>query len=100
LDQPISIRDVAEALCISPDYLAELFKMETGQSFAQWVIDQKLAYAHKALLSAADMPVGEVARRIGYDDARYFSRLFKAKIGVTPTTFRSATGSRFSGEKL
>ncbi len=88
LDQQITIRDTARELCISPDYLTKLFKIETGQSFAQWVIEQKLAFARRVLATTTEMPVSEVARCIGYEDSRYFSRLFKAKTGATPTDYR------------
>ncbi|HHT25710.1 MAG TPA: AraC family transcriptional regulator [Firmicutes bacterium] len=94
LHEALSVKDVAAFLCISPGYLSELFKKETGQSFTPWVIDQKMALARKALLADPDRPVEDIAQSIGYYDARYFSRLFKVKTGVSPTQFRTTNVNR------
>lgn len=42
----------------------------------------------KALLGGTDLDVAAVARRVGYDDPAYFSRLFARRVGVPPRTFR------------
>ncbi len=90
LHQQVSVHEVARFLRVSPKYLAELFKKETGQSYAQWVIARKLEQARETL-ATTDLPIEEIARRVGYDDPHYFSRLFKAKTGFTPSSYRSTT---------
>ena len=43
----------------------------------------------KELLAATELPVAAVARRVGYDDPAYFSRLFTRRVGMAPVRFRA-----------
>ncbi|HHT27083.1 MAG TPA: AraC family transcriptional regulator [Firmicutes bacterium] len=88
INREVSLREVADSLCISPQYLGELFRKETGQSFAKWVIEQKMAMARDSLMSSTEKPIKEIARELGYDDPHYFSRIFKRKTGMTLTEYR------------
>jgi transcriptional regulator GlxA family with amidase domain len=45
------------------------------------------------LLVTTDMPVNEIARAVGFSDARYFSRVFGQAEGVTPTEYRNRSRS-------
>ncbi len=52
-----------------------------------FVIEVRLSRA-QALLAETRLDVGQIAARVGYDDAAYFSRIFSRRTGVSPTTFR------------
>ncbi|TBL79396.1 AraC family transcriptional regulator [Paenibacillus thalictri] len=63
------------------------FKKETGTTVYNYLLCKKIDKA-KMLLQDTSMAVSEIAYRIGYADAHYFSNVFKRKTGVTPTEYR------------
>ncbi|MFR3482658.1 MAG: helix-turn-helix domain-containing protein [Clostridia bacterium] len=54
-----------------------------------YLLQQKLAAAQN-LLQNTTLPVQEIARQLGYDDAHYFSNVFKAQFGVSPRAYRQS----------
>lgn len=82
---------VEEALANGPlsrFHFMKVFKKATGRSPRQYLIDLRLRAAVN-LLSTTDMPVQEVARQSGFDDAFYFSRLFSRRMGKSPAGYRA-----------
>ena len=75
-DIDFSLDDVAAALFISPNYLRQLFKQETGQTFTEFLTAQRMQHAHM-LLGNPQTKVCDVAEQAGYADSRYFSVCFK-----------------------
>ncbi|MFC4098484.1 response regulator [Paenibacillus xanthanilyticus] len=88
LDQSLSLQQVARHVHMNPNYFSEMFKRETGQNYLEFVTQAKL---RRAMLLLAETPakVSEVASRIGYEDTKYFNRLFKKFTGQTPSEYRS-----------
>ncbi len=82
---------VAEALGISGDHLARLFKRRTGFTFNEYLTRYRIQKAVE-LLRDPSVRVGEVADLCGYRDPRYFSALFRRLVGMTPSEFRSGRG--------
>ncbi|UHA72125.1 helix-turn-helix domain-containing protein [Paenibacillus sp. 481] len=80
-----------ERLCrqfnISKTYFCYLFKIFTGNTFNDYVIDLRVRQAAEWLL-ATDMTVTEICFGVGFNDLAYFSRMFKRQTGVTPTHFK------------
>lgn len=74
---------------LSANYLSDLLKRETGKN-AQEHIHFQLIHKAKNLLLNSNATVAEIAYRLGFEHPSYFSRLFKNKMGVTPTEFRTA----------
>ena len=68
------------------------FKQATGMAPIEYVHTLRLEEA-KQLLESGDEPVEAVALEVGYEDAAFFGRLFRRKVGVTPTQYRK----RFRG---
>ncbi len=85
--RPVSLRDVAAAVHLSPPYLASQVKKATGYTVGQWLIRYKLAEACSRLLHT-DRPVSEIANEIGWQDVTYFIRQFKKAFGMTPAAWR------------
>lgn len=84
---PYSARDVARAAHVTPNHFSMLFSKHTGQTFREFVIEQRCLLACN-LLRDVRIPVGEVARRAGFRDSAYFSRRFKTVTGKSPTEWR------------
>jgi AraC-like DNA-binding protein len=78
---------ISEACGISKRYLHDLFKDVNG-TVSQQIRDQRLIAARDRLQASRDLPISEVAYRFSFADQAQFSRLFKAKFGVTPSEFQ------------
>lgn len=80
-----TLRDWGVLVGASERNLSRLFRQETGMSFSDWRTRARLRVAVELL--AADMPVGMVARRVGYATASAFVQAFRRELGVTPGSF-------------
>ena len=80
--------EYATALNISAAYLNECVKQTTGRSVS-YHIQQRVILEAKRLLYHSDKSAGEIAFSLGYEDHRYFSRLFSKITAVSPLAFRN-----------
>lgn len=87
---PIGLGDVASAVQLSPAYLTDLVRRETGKPIHQWITDRRM-YAARILLAQTDSPVADVADEVGFSDSSYFSRQFCKIVGKTPRAWRVAS---------
>lgn len=78
---------IAESCGISKRYLHDLFKDVNG-TVSQQIRDQRLIAARDRLQASGDLPISEIAYRFSFADQAQFSRLFKARFGVTPSEFQ------------
>ena len=78
----ISLEQVARHVHLSPAYLSELFKKETGMSFIDYKTIVRIENA-KRLISSMPMNIYDISARVGYSDPKYFSKLFKKITGKT-----------------
>jgi AraC-like DNA-binding protein len=84
---PFTLRAIAGAARVSPNYLSTVFHQYAGATFSDFLLQQRIARA-KRLLRDLTLSVGEVARRSGFPDASYFTRRFRQRTGTTPTRWR------------
>lgn len=82
-----SIEYFATKIFLSPNYLSDLLKKETGQS-AKDQINMFIIEKAKTRLLTESSSVSEIAYDLGFNYPHYFSRLFKSKTGQTPLEFR------------
>lgn len=87
----ISLEILSKRFNISQAYFCRLFKKELGVNFKDYLIELRLEKAKELLLSS-EMKIYEVAGIVGYEDQRYFSELFKCKVGLTPLEYREKAG--------
>ena len=87
-ESDLSVERLCDHLHLSPAYFSTLFKREMGMSFTAYVTVKRMEAAAEALRSSEDKTY-LIARRCGYEDANYFSYVFKKHFGVTPTKFRA-----------
>ncbi|WP_313772983.1 AraC family transcriptional regulator [Enterobacter huaxiensis] len=86
--EPLSRESVAALFTISPNHLSRLFSQHGTMSFVDYVRWVRMGKA-RTILQKYHLPVGEVAKRCGYADSDYFSRLFRRQFGLTPGEYRA-----------
>ena len=86
MNEPPTLEVLAERISLPVGRLKEGFKQLYGDSVFGFLLDYKLDYARKLLLSQS-YSVGEVAARVGYSTASHFIAAFKKKFGVTPKKY-------------
>ena len=89
----LSVADVAQAVGLSQNYLATVFRREQGVTINDYLTELRLEEA-RCLLAGTDKSVAEISWEIGYASPFYFSRLFARKVGRTPTESRRSQGAR------
>ena len=87
MEPALSLDDVCADLSVSNSYFSSIYKKETGQSFVSYLTDYRMDRAEELLLNT-DEKSYKIAEKVGYQDANYFSYLFKKKFGVSPTKYR------------
>lgn len=83
----LSLQDVADYVKISPSHLSKVFSQETGQTFIEYLTHIRIRKAMELLQTTSDKSYA-IAHQVGYNDAHYFSNLFKKITGKTTTDFR------------
>ena len=86
----VLVQDVAAAIGITPNYLSSLFKRQLGQNFVDYVNATKVRYACTLLQDGKHM-VYEVSHMLGYDNAYYFTKVFKRYMKMTPSEYQAGS---------
>lgn len=85
-DGKLTAGEIAEAMGMNYNYLAELFRQQTGSSILDHHLRLRIARAAE-LLRTGMLNVSEVGERCGFADVYHFSRIFKKITGYTPTIY-------------
>ncbi|XID93007.1 response regulator [Paenibacillaceae bacterium WGS1546] len=85
--QDISLKEIADRQGMNADYFSTLFRSEVGATFSDYLATYRIGQAKK-LLKELDMKVYEVSVKVGYKDYKYFAKLFKQVVGVSPLAFK------------
>ncbi len=84
---PIGLSEVAKAVNLSPAYLTDLVRRETGRTVLTWIVERRIAQA-RCLLLETDQSINQIAHTVGYLDTGHFIRLFRRFNGTTPQAWR------------
>ncbi|MFB9275714.1 response regulator [Cohnella cellulosilytica] len=85
---PISLQSLSDTFGFAPSYLSRIYREHKGQSPIDYVIKLRMNKAKELLLLEPALPLKQISEAIGYEDSFYFSRLFKAQTGSSPSEFR------------
>ncbi|MBR3878917.1 MAG: helix-turn-helix transcriptional regulator [Clostridia bacterium] len=83
----ITLDDISKATFYSAAYCENEFKKTTGKSIINYLIDIRIGEAKK-LLEETSMSCADIAAAVGFEDANYFSRVFKKRTGYSPLRYR------------
>ncbi len=82
-----SLQTVAAHVHVTPNYLSNLFKKETGTGLTNYVAQLRIEEA-KLLLQRSRLRMTEIAGEVGFDNSSYFTVVFKQMTGESPREFR------------
>jgi len=85
---PYSVAAITAAARLTPNYFSALFRRWTGRHFLSFLNAQRIAAA-KSLLRDPSLNINEVAYRVGFEDANYFSSRFRRATGMSPHIWRA-----------
>jgi len=95
-DRTITLDDVARHVHLNASYLSFLFKEMTGQKYIDYLILYRIEKA-KSLLKQTNYKIHEVGERVGYENPRYFTLVFKKYAKQSPVEYRNACYQAESG---
>jgi two-component system response regulator YesN len=85
----LTLEKISSLFFMNPSYCSYLFKEKTGVNFIDYVNQVRIGNA-KTLLENSDDKVYKIAKALGYDNSKYFFRVFKKLTGNTPEEYRLA----------
>ncbi len=89
LYQKITLSELAEEAGIHKDYLASIFKKETGKTIVEYIREERIKNGCE-LLKKTDLSLQDVAFHLGYEDYSHFSKVFKKQMGISPHKYKGA----------
>lgn len=84
-----SLEQVAEVFGYNYAYLSRMFKKVAGIPMNKYITEKKIELSKKIIRERPEMMLEEVCQLCGYNDYRYFCRVFKSQTGITPSQYRS-----------
>ena len=88
-NEQISSQDISKELFYNQSYFCRLFRENYGVSFLDYLMLYRVSIA-KMMLSTETVSISEIAERVGFLDASYFSRCFKKIVGTSPVEYRKS----------
>ncbi len=86
-DPSLMLQDVAKAVNMSSSRFSTVFSQQNGQTFTEYLVTLRLKKAKELLRNTSERS-SQIAGEVGYNDAHYFSYIFKKNTGMTPSDYR------------
>lgn len=83
----LTLAYMAEQVYMNPSYISRIFREKTGMTFSEYLADVRINAAAR-LLSQPSIYVYEVCERVGYHNIKHFYKIFKKKMGCSPSEYR------------
>lgn len=87
IDEQISVDTITKKFAINKNKLNDLFMKQASMTWHDYLLTLRIDLA-KSMLINTELPINEVASRVGYPDAGYFAKIFKHVTGKTPSLYR------------
>ena len=91
--EPLTLTGEAKRLNVTASYLSARFAKETGKTFVNYLTDVRLQHACE-YLEHLQRPIQQIAEWSGFSSSNYFTRVFRLRIGMSPTQYRRINQSR------
>ena len=86
LDKRLTLGEVAAIFSFSPNYLSQLFAKQNDCSFVEYITQEKIQAA-KEMMQSDDAKIYQISQRLGFENAFYFSKVFKKIEGCSPREY-------------
>ena len=86
-NKDIRLQTLADLICMTPTAFSRFFKLRTGRTVSDYIIDMRLGHASRLLVDST-MSIVEVCYECGFNNVSNFNRIFKRKKGCSPKIFR------------
>ena len=83
----ISLKEIAAAHYLNPNYLSDLFRKKTSITFSDYLIEVRILAAKKLLKNTSEQ-ISVIAEQVGYSEVSSFNRIFKRRIGLSASQYR------------
>lgn len=90
--EDISRDTIADVFFLTPEYLAKVYKRQTGHNLKDYIIGYRIEMA-KQLLADDIKSISDISAEVGFDNFSYFSTVFKKYTGITPGEYRRSKKS-------
>lgn len=87
----VTLEKVASIVFLNPAYLSQVFKQKTGSGFKEYVTALRMEKAAE-LLAHTQLKLADIAEKIGYQDVKHFTQVFRKRMNMTPTEYRQQFG--------
>ncbi len=87
-DQEINLRSLSQHFFMNQYYFSSFFKQKTGKNFKDYLVEVRMQKALELLLENSGMSTQELARKVGYNDAKSFSEKFRQYYGESPVNYK------------
>lgn len=88
LDVPIDLAKLSEISCFSPYHFHRIIRAFLGEPIGSYIVRIRLETAAR-LIRYTDLPVSDIAYRVGYDAPTSLSKAFKKQYGISPLEYRT-----------
>lgn len=83
----ISLEDLSSLVFLSSKYISDMFRSETGITITEYITAKRIDQAKQELLNS-NTKIYEIADHLGFHDVKYFNKVFKKQVGISPLQFR------------
>lgn len=88
-NKDINLQEIADRFYLSREYISRKFKQEYQATITDFITNIRMEKA-KELLQNPKLKIYEIAFRVGYQDEKYFSKVFKKTAGISPNEYRNS----------
>ncbi|WP_214793195.1 MULTISPECIES: response regulator [unclassified Exiguobacterium] len=85
--EELSLQGMSERFYLSREYISRRFKQQYGVNLSEYLLSIRMLEA-KRLLETSRQRIYEVAQAVGFSDDKYFRKVFKKQVGITPNKYR------------